>query len=43
MFRKVRDVSAFVGLVIYVVVASLFKVGKVEDGHTMSDDASQPN
>ena len=27
MLRKVRDVSTFIGLVIYVVLASLFKVG----------------
>ena len=31
---KVRDVSTFIGLVIYVVLASLSKVGKVEGDHT---------
>ena len=46
MLRKVRDVSTFIGLVIYViyvVLASLFKVGKVEGDHTVSDDAAAPN
>ena len=43
MLRKVRDVSTFIGLVIYVVLASLFKVGKVEGDHTLSDDAAAPN
>ena len=40
MLRKVRDVSTFIGLVIYVVLASLFRVGKVEGDHTVSDDAA---
>ena len=43
MLRKVRDVSTFIGLVIYVVLASLLKVGKVEDDNTVSDDAAAPN
>jgi hypothetical protein len=43
MLRKVRDVSTFIGLVIYVVLASLFKVGKVGGDHTVSDDAAAPN
>ena len=42
MLRKVRDVSTFIGLVIYVVLASLFKVGKVEGDHTVSDGAAAP-
>jgi hypothetical protein len=45
MLRNVRDVSTFIGLVIYVLfLASLFKVvGKVEGNHTASDDAAAPS
>ena len=42
MLRTVRDVSIFIGLVIYVVLASLFKVVRVEDNHAVSDDAGAP-